>query len=130
MWLASLAVVAPATSAATQGQDIVVQVSVFRAEIERILRSDNLDTLAGRSREVADIMARIPRGRAPADFWQSYQRHVDAWQRFAEASDSGADQDELIAEERKLNSTFDDVERIARRYGARMPQPHIAARVP
>jgi hypothetical protein len=130
IWLAALAVVAPATSAATQGRDIVIQVSVFRVEIERILRSDNLDTLTGRPREVADIMARIPKGRAPADFWQSYQRHVDAWQRFAEAIESGADQDELIAEERKLNSTFDDVERIARRYGARMPQPHIAARVP
>jgi hypothetical protein len=130
MWLAGLAVVAPATPAATQGPDIVVQVSVFRAEIERVVRSDNLDTLAGRPREVADTMARIQRGRAPADFWQSYQRHVDAWQRFAEASDSGADQVELIADERKLNSTFDDVERIARRYGARMPQPRIAARVP
>jgi hypothetical protein len=130
MWLAALAVAAPAAPTATQGQDIVVQVSVFRAEIERILRSDNLDTLASRPRQVADIMARIPSGRAPADFWQAYQRHVDAWRRFAEATESGADQDELIAEERKLNSTFDDVERIARRYGARMPQPRIAARVP
>src|SRR5438270_8285712 len=109
MWLASLAVVAPPPSAATQGQDIVVQVSVFRAEIERILRSDNLDTLAGRPREVADIMAHIRRGRAPADFWRSYERHVDAWQRFAEATDSGADHDELIADERELNSTFNDV---------------------
>jgi hypothetical protein len=129
MWLAGLAVVAPAPSAAAQGEDIVVQVSVFRAEIERILRSDNLDTL-GRPGQVADIMARIPRGRAPADFWQAYQRHVDAWQRFAEAAEAGADEDELIAEERKLNATFDDVERIARRYGARMPQPRIAAQVP
>ena len=66
-------------------------------------------------------MARIPRGHAPTDFWESYERHLAAWERYAEAVDSDADATERIIAERTINLSFDAVERIARRYGARIP---------
>jgi hypothetical protein len=132
IWFAGLAALPAIASAApqppsTHDDEIVVRGSVARAEIERILGADNLDTVARPPRDVADTMARIPRGRAPADFWRSYERHLDAWEHFAQASDSPDDW-ERIAAERALNTTFDEVERIARRYGAHMPQPRTAMR--
>ena len=96
--------------------------SVARAEIERILGADNLDTAGRPASDVVETMARISRGRAPSDFWQSYERHLQAWERFADASQS-TDVGATDRCERAINTSFDEVERIARRYGARMPQP-------
>src|SRR5688572_13303018 len=76
--LALLAVQLPAAVAA-QESDIVVRGEVQRAEIERILAADNLDTSRLSEREVADIVGGIERGRAPQDFWLAYRAHVRAW---------------------------------------------------
>ena len=120
-------------ASAAQSDDVVVYASSARAEIERILRSDNLDTDTFSSRVVADTMARIKRGQAPDDFWRAYQAHVRAWQQLAAVEDyvrSGRDPSPpnrrnavLAAAERRIGATFDAVERIARRYGARLPAP-------
>lgn len=126
IWLAVLAA-GPATGPAAarpepvRDEQIVIRAPIARGEIERILSADNLDTIGGHPRAIADAMARIPRGRAPADFWESYERHLAAWERYAEAVDSNADETERIMAERVINSSFDAVERIARRYGARIP---------
>ena len=77
-------------------------------------------------------MAVIPRGVAPPDFWQAYQAHVRAWQDYADARQRGraksptdisalADGAAVAEARRRINSTFDQVVAIARRYGARMP---------
>ena len=113
--------------------EIVVQNSAARPAIERILNADNLNVERLSPREVADTMAEISRGRAPSDFWAAYQRHVRAWQDYADARDaarvvtSPTDIDHrpngvAIDDARKrINSTFDEVEAIARRYHARIP---------
>ena len=113
--------------------EVVVQNSAAGPAIERILNADNLDVERLSPREVADTMAQIPRGRAPGDFWTAYQQHVRAWQDYADARDaarvitSPTDIDHrpdgaAIEDARKrINSTFDEVEAIARRYHARMP---------
>jgi hypothetical protein len=85
-----------------------------------------------------EIMSGIERGRAPEDFWAAYQRHVLAWARLAEAVDrvqhqqavsAFADgQSELEAAETAIGTTFDEVERIARSYHARLPAPLIDTR--
>ena len=108
--------------------EIVIRADIRRFEIERILVADNLDTSRLAPREVADRTAAIPRGRAPEDFWLAYQVHVDAWQRLAEAIENvrQSDNDEVRVAERSINASFDDVERIARRYGAEMPRPATA----
>ena len=113
--------------------ELVVRGSAAQPAIERILNADNLDVDRLSPREVADTMAEIPRGRAPGDFWIAYQKHVRAWQDYADARDasrvvtSAMDIDHrpdgaAIADaQKRLNSTFDEVEVIARRYHARMP---------
>jgi hypothetical protein len=124
--LALLAFAAPAASSA-QDADIVVRGDVGRSEIERILRADNVDTSQLSEREVADSIAGIERGRAPQDFWVAYRAHVLAWERLADAVDKrrqSESEDETLAEaERAIDTTFDEVERIARSYGAHLPTP-------
>lgn len=135
---AVLAAAAPVAAQPPQGDTppIVVEGdAIARSEIERILEADNLDTAALRTSEVLAAMRRIPRGRAPDDFWSAYQAHLRAWERFeaaearAEALASGKQDglEEAVAQvvqaDRDINSTFDEVERIARRYGARLPTP-------
>ena len=117
--------------AVAQEPDIVVRGDARVAEIERILEADNLDTTRLDPREVADAIAAIPRGRAPGDFWLAYRAHVLAWRRLADANDAarrvGAkepeDAEAVIQAGQAIEATFDEVERIARRYGARLPTP-------
>ena len=56
-------------------------------EIERILEADNLDTSQLSPRDVVEIVSGIERGRAPQDFWDAYQLHVQAWTRLADMVD-------------------------------------------
>lgn len=131
--LALLALLAFAVPAAVPAQnaDIVVRGDANRSEIERILAADNVDTSQLSEREVADIIAHVERGRAPEDFWKAYRAHVLAWERLAAAvekagggqGESRLDDEELIEAERAIEATFDEVERIARSYGARLPTP-------
>jgi hypothetical protein len=74
-------------------------------------------------------MIRIRRGRAPEDFWAAYSDHVDAWVILANAIararrepnvDTVAAVDKAEAE---IDTTFERVERVARRYGAHIPTP-------
>ena len=133
-WLPLFIVVAGAVPAAAPSLPAAhtnAQDEAARAEIERILEADNLDTGRLNPREVADTIASIARGRAPEDFWQAYQAHVRAWRQFAELVERAVRQqgestfiegeEELVAAERAIDTTFDEVERIARRYGARIP---------
>src|SRR5215212_5684199 len=91
----------PVNAAGQPNDEIVVRAHIGRIEIERILAADNLDTLHLNPSEIADRMAAIQRGRAPDDFWQAYQRHVDAWQRFRDAlTNPMTDTNERIAAER------------------------------
>lgn len=117
---------------AAQEADIGVRGDARRMEIERILAADNLDTSRLDPREVAEAMAAIERGRAPEDFWVAYRAHVVAWQRLADAVDrarrrqGGArseESEQMVRADQAIDSTFDEVERIARRYGARLPTP-------
>jgi hypothetical protein len=132
------ALLAPAAAIA-QEPDIVVRAESPRAEIERILDADNLDTGRLTPREVTEIMMGIARGRAPEDFWSAYQLHVRAWARLADAVDrvqpqTGAGsafpegRDELAAAAVAIETTFDEVERIALRYHARLPAPRVDTR--
>jgi hypothetical protein len=128
--LGLMAIAAPAAVSA-QEADIVVRGDVGRSEIERILAADNVDTSRLSEREVADIVGHVERGRAPQDFWVAYRAHVVAWQRLADAADrAGRDRaeslfeaEELVKAEQAIDATFDEVERIARSYGARLPIP-------
>lgn len=117
-----------------QDSEIVVHGIAAKVEIERILNADNLNTGSLGARFVADTIVEIPRGRAPADFWSAYQAHVRAWRRLADAEDealrgsedvaSSAESAAMVIEaERQIEATFDEVERIARSHGARMPVP-------
>jgi len=136
--LAIAALAAPASAAVAQDQEVVVRAETPRAEIERILNADNLDTTRLTPRDVAEIMAGIERGRAPEDFWTAYQLHVLAWVNLANAVDSvgqgGAESafvdglNELAAAQPAIGTTFDEVERIARLYHARLPRPRIDTR--
>jgi len=137
MILLALALTAPAAVAA-QEPDIVVRAETERAEIERILDADNLDTARLSPREVVDIMSGIARGRAPDDFWDAYQLHVRAWATLADLADRierrpdgstfVADPDRLAAAEAAIGANFDEVERIARVYHARLPRPLVDTR--
>ena len=118
-------------------QEIVVRGESARREIERILREDNLTSSQPSPREVADTMAVISRGSAPQDFWTAYQTHVLAWQRYAEAVEqtprvqnesSFGDEGQAAEAQQAIESTFVEVERIARRYGARLPAAPIDPR--
>ena len=111
---------------------MVVRASAAKPAIERILNADNLDVERLSAREVADTMAEIPRGRAPSDFWNAYQAHVQAWLEYAAAKDrsragtatdiDSAPNGAAIASARqRINTTFDRVEELARKYGARLP---------
>jgi len=128
--IALLALPLPA-AAAEQQPDIVVQGGVQRAEIERILAADNVDTSRLGEREVADIVGQIARGRAPHDFWLAYRAHVRAWERLADVAEKARrdqgeaffEAEELVKVEQAIDATFDEVERIARAYGARLPTP-------
>jgi hypothetical protein len=116
--LALLALPMP-MAVATQNPDIVVRGDVARTEIERILDADNLDTSRLSAGEVAEALSGIRRGRAPNDFWAAYQAHVAAWIRLAEATDSL----QRALAEQAIDASFDEVERIARGYRARLPVP-------
>jgi hypothetical protein len=128
--LAAAAAALPPTIA--QSEEVVVRASAARPAIERILNADNLDLDRLSMREVADTMDQIPRGRAPLDFWLAYRAHVRAWQDYADARDRGRgasptdidrtpDGTAVSDARRRINTTFDEVEEIARRYGARLP---------
>ena len=125
----ALLTLSPPTGVAAQEPDIVVRGGVYRGEIERILEADNVDTARLSERRVADIMVGIERGRAPEDFWVAYRVHVAAWLRLADAiARAGREPNVNTAEdvdkaEQAIVTTFDKVERIARRYGARLPVP-------
>ena len=120
------AVAVPAAPLASQEPEIVVGVSLARQEIERILEADNLDLAALSPREVAEAMASIPRGRAPQDFWDRYQGHLRAWQWYAAlASTEGVSGHDVLDAEDMVNATFADVETIALKYGARLPDPRV-----
>jgi hypothetical protein len=127
--LALLAFAVPAAASA-QGADIVVHGDVARSEIERILGADNVDTSSLSEREVADILEGIERGRAPQDFWAAYRAHVTAWKRLAAAAEiagrvgaTRSDAEALVRAGQAIDASFDEVERIARSYGARLPIP-------
>ena len=117
-----------------QDEGIVVHGDAAKVEIERILNADNLNTGSLGARFVAETISGITRGRAPLDFWTAYQAHVRAWYGLANAEEqargmpedlaSAADSAALVVDaERQIAQTFDEVERIAISYGARMPVP-------
>ena len=130
LWL--LAVAATLFPAVARSEEVVVSASAARPAIERILNADNLDLDLLSSREVADTMAEIPRGTAPLEFWLAYREHVRAWQDYADAKDRGRGASPMDIDQRpdgaaisdarrRINATFDKVEEIARRHGARLP---------
>ncbi len=125
MAAAAFLVLALPTSA--QEAELVVRGEVARVEIERVLAADNLDTVGLTAREVAGRMARIERGRAPHDFWLVYRAHLLAWQRVAQAEAANGSRPVSRQYLQAIDSTFDEVERIARRYGAHLPAPVAAA---
>lgn len=132
----ALMTLAPPALAQAQSGEIVVHGTAARQEIERILREDSLTSSQPTPREVAETMAAIDRGRAPEDFWTAYQTHVQAWQRYAQLVEQGGQQPaessfgpEGAAEaQTAIEATFNEVERIALRYGARLPSPPIDPR--
>lgn len=123
-----------------QSGDVVVRGAAARQEIERILREDSLTSSRPTPRDVAETMAVIARGRAPEDFWTAYQTHVQAWQRYAELVEQSPQQQQQQGEstfgqegaageaQQAIETTFAEVERIARRYGARLPAAPIDPR--
>ena len=136
--LALAALTAPSVAQRESSGDIVVHGAQARQEIERILREDSLTSARPTPREVAETMAVIARGRAPEDFWTAYQTHVQAWQRYAEAVEQSPQQQqgestfgpegEAGEAQHAIETTFVEVERIARRYGARLPAAPIDPR--
>jgi len=131
--LAAPVALASPTFAMAQDQEVVVRAEAARAEIERILNADNVDTARLSPRGVADAIAAIERGRAPADFWNAYRLHVQAWAELADAVDNArpgqgesafpADQERIDRAQAAIESSFAAVQRIARQYGARLPTP-------
>jgi hypothetical protein len=120
----SAALLVLAASAAAQEPEIVVEAPLHRTEIERILEADNLDLATMTPREVAETLARIPRGGAPDEFWARYQGPVRAWWSYAALKDDDRVHSHDVSEAKDMvNQTFDDVERIAESYGARLPEP-------
>lgn len=126
--------VSPMTAAVAQDAGTPARTNV-RTEIERILNADSESSAQSTPREVAELIATIPQGGAPADFWAAYQGHVLAWAQYAVLADSATQQrletaiaenaEELAAAETAIDTTFAEVERIARSYGARLPGPRI-----
>lgn len=116
------ALLALSAPAAGQEPEIVVEAPLHRTEIERILEADNLDLVSLTPHEVAETMARIPKGGAPDEFWARYQGHMRAWQWYAALKDDDRVHSHDVSEAKGLvNQTFADVERIAESYGARLP---------
>jgi hypothetical protein len=121
-----------ATASDWRSQEVVVRSSAARPAIMRILEADNLDVERLPAAEVAAQMQEITRGAAPADFWKAYQEHVRAWAAYAHAKARARDADPLDVDSldggaiatarRRINSTFDAVETIAKRYGAWPPR--------
>lgn len=133
-----LSAASPLAAQPPQGEapPIVVEgEALARTEIERILEADNVDTSRLSAGQVVQAIREIPRGRAPEDFWLAYQAHVRAWERFASiearaeatARENPTGLGKLVPalEEasREIETSFDEVERIAQRYGVRMPTP-------
>jgi|GEM_PF-6840356 len=126
---------AGAAIAAHQQADQARGTVAERQEIERILQADNLDTGRLTSRQVATTIRGIRRGGAPEDFWAAYQAHVRAWERAADAeekavglmAEKSAELERAVADyleaEAAIETTFEEVERIARSYGAALPAP-------
>ena len=119
--------------APVKGEDIVVQSSAASPAIQRILEADNLDVERLSAGEVAARMREIGRGAAPVEFWAAYQEHVRAWTDYAEAKararrsdplqvDDAPDGRAIAAARRRINTTFDVVEAIAKRYQAWPPR--------
>ena len=140
--LALLALLTAPAVAQPSDQLVVRGDAAIRVEIERILNADNVDTGVLSPRQVANAIRAIPRGGAPTAFWTAYQAHVRAWETMAAATerlerlayakpclrvDAMGDVAEAQAD---ISSTFDEVERIARRYGAALPTPPGIASVP
>ncbi len=118
-----LTLVAQAAPVTAEEPEIVVEAPLHRLEIERILEADNLDVDRMSPRKVAEAMASIPKGRAPDEFWARYQGHVRAWQWYAALKDDArVHGHDVLEAEALVNATFDDVERIAESYGARLPK--------
>jgi hypothetical protein len=114
--------------------EIVVRRSAAQPAIERILKADNLDIDRLSAREVSDRMKEIQQGASPDAFWQAYQAHVAAWTDYADALDAvsklrpgeprPAGSEWAVGRAKaRINRTFETVELIARRYGARVPLP-------
>ena len=132
---ALLALTGAPTAAQPTDQSVGRGDAVTRSEIARILAADNVDVGQLTSRQIADRIRAIPRGRAPDDFWTAYQAHVRAWERFATVQEraqrlSSAKPalieriaNELAEANGAIESTFDEVERVARSYGVDMPVP-------
>ena len=132
---ALLALAGAPTAAQPAGQAVTRGDAATRLEIERILNADNVDVSQLTPRQVADSIRAIPRGRAPDDFWTTYQAHVRAWEAMAAATERlerlanakprlQADAIEDASEAQvAIESTFDEVERVARSYGVGMPAP-------
>jgi hypothetical protein len=129
-WLVAAAVMTSPSSSAEE--EVVVTASAARPAIERILSADNFDVDRMSMREVADAMDQIPRGGAPLDFWLAYREHARAWRDFADARDRSrrashidmnaqSDSAAIFGARQMIETTFDRVEDIARRYGARLP---------
>ena len=124
----------PAAAQPTE-QGVVRGDAVTRSEIARILAADNVDVGQLSPRQVAASIRAIPRGRAPEDFWTTYQTHVRAWEAMATATERlerlanakprlQADAIQDVSEaQAAIESTFDEVERVARSYGVDMPVP-------
>lgn len=124
---------AGATSAEPPTDDIVVRSNAVGPAIRRILEADNLDVERLSASEVAARMQEIGRGAAPADFWSAYRDHVAAWSDYAQARArarrwnpleiaDAADGAAIAEARRRINSTFDVVEAIAKRYDAWPPR--------
>jgi hypothetical protein len=114
--------------------EIVVRRSAAQPAIERILKADNLDIDRLSPREVSDRMKEIGQGASPDAFWQAYQAHVAAWTDYADALEAAsklkpgeprpARSEWAVGRARaRINRTFETVELLARRYGARVPLP-------
>ena len=129
--LLALPALSATPAAAVQEAPIVVRGDASRVEIERILEADNVDTSLLEPRDVARAIGAIGRGRAPEDFWIAYRAHVEAWERLAAAVEARQRSphpgfeaaEQLLQAAEAVETSFDEVERIARRYGARLPIP-------
>lgn len=132
---ALLALTGVPVAAQPSDQAVIRGNAVTRSEIGRILAADNVDVRGLSPRQVFDKIRAVPRGRAPNEFWTAYQAHVRAWEAAAAATermerlanakpilrtDAATD---LAEAYEAVESTFNEVERVARGYGVDMPVP-------